>query len=102
MFYDSKCRDRIDTPLLEEIKRLYQNGISMIAGTSAGCVGLTGNLMLTGYETTSYQALRDGSFPEPSIGTSSNCSRTLMKGFTYDPLGGLGFLSGYILDVHFG
>ena len=30
----------------------------MIAGTSAGCVGLTGNLMLTGYETTSYEALR--------------------------------------------
>ena len=31
---------RVDTPLLEEIRHLHQNG-KMIAGTSAGCVALT-------------------------------------------------------------
>ena len=106
---------RIDTPLLEEIKRLYQNGISMIAGTSAGCVGLTGNLMLTGYETTSYEALR---FIDYFImifydfyryknldliyrfGSSSESANE--TAFTYNENGGMGFVNGYILDVHLG
>jgi cyanophycinase-like exopeptidase len=64
-----------------------------LGGTSAGCVGLTSNYMITGYETTSYQALRDGS--------SSDVEQNKTM-FTYDSLGGLGFFAGYILDVHFG
>ena len=87
----------------------------MIAGTSAGCVGLTGNLMLTGYETTSYEALR---FKDYFImifydfyryknldlicrlGSSSESDNE--TAFTYNENGGMGFVNGYILDVHLG
>lgn len=81
---------RNDTPVLAEIRKMFERDGVPIGGTSAGCVGLTGSVLITGGK--SYQALRDGSTPDS----------TFEDYLSYDPRGGLGFLPGFLLDSHFG
>lgn len=90
MFETLENGNRFDTPVLAEIRNMFESGGAPIAGTSAGCVGLTGSVLITGGK--SYQALRDGATPDS----------TFEDYLSYDPRGGLGFLPGFLLDSHFG
>jgi len=79
---------RADTPVLTAIKTMWQVG-AMVAGTSAGIEAMQSNIMITGG--LNYNALVYGAMP----------SSTPQDNLTYDPLGGLGFLDGVIIDAHF-
>ena len=72
------------------MRDLFDNG-GVVGGTSAGCVGLSDNVMIMGGM--SWDALRWGAYPYGSeVGWDD---------LVYDPDGGLGFFEGYVLDSHF-
>merc|ERR1719500_302790 len=79
---------RTDTPVLTAIKTKWQVG-AMVAGTSAGIEAMQSNIMITGGQ--NYNALAYGAM----------ASSTPQDNLTYDPLGGLGFLNGVVIDAHF-
>ena len=79
---------RVDTLVLAAIREVWKLG-AMVGGTSAGIEALPSNIMITGGY--SYSALVYGA-------TTSSDNPTNL---TYDPLGGLGFLDGVIIDAHF-
>jgi len=79
---------RYETPVLTAIKTVWLAG-AMVGGSSAGVEVMQSNVMITGGQ--SWNALVYGAM------TSSDDPNNL----TYDPLGGLGFLEGVIIDAHF-
>ena len=79
---------RSDTPVLTAIKTKWEVG-AMVAGTSAGIEAMQSNIIIIGGQ--NYNALAYG----------ATASSTVQDNLTYDPLGGLGFLSGVVIDAHF-
>ena len=71
------------------MRDVYNNG-GVVGGTSAGCVGLSVPVMVSGGM--SWNALRYGAYPDGEGGRDD---------LEYDQQGALGFLDGYVLDSHF-
>jgi len=81
---------RQDTPVMSAIRKLVEEG-GMLAGTSAGIMALTDDVIVTGGA--SWEALVFGAH-EDEDGTDTNM-------LTYDPLGGVNIIEGVLIDAHF-
>ncbi len=56
LMFETSGPSRVDSPLLEVMRERISSGQASVSGTSAGCVGLSSSVMITGGY--SYEALR--------------------------------------------
>ncbi|XP_072046608.1 cyanophycinase-like [Amphiura filiformis] len=83
--------ERIESSALAAIRQVYNAG-GLIAGSSAGTACQSANVMINGG--LSYEALRYGA-------SSGGYNPNYPDDLSYDEFGGIGMVSGMVLDSHF-